>query len=299
MIVPDLPELLALAAAARETVLPLARAAQGSLQGVHVSAHRGRGLEFQEVRPYVPGDDVRAIDWRVTARRGRPHTKLFREERERPLWLLADLDPGMFFGTRRQTKSAVVVRACAFLAWVAFQRGDRVGAVIAAGREPRILPPRARERGVAELLGALLRHQPTAPAAPTPDNLAKALRSLAHLAHPGSAIIALSDFASLDRECEALWSGLAARSEPSLVWVSDNLEEQGLPGGRFRVGLPGRTIAVDADRIRPAWQQVWREREERINRLAQQSGHNVIRLRTSESVPEALRAALQAWRFAA
>ena len=299
MILPDLAELLSLAAAARESALPLARLAQGSLQGSHLSAHRGRGLEFQEVRPYVAGDDVRAIDWRVTARRGRPHTKLFREERERPLWLLADLDPGMFFGTRRQTKSAVVVRACAFLAWVGFQMGDRVGAIIASGQEPRILPPRARERGVAELLGSLLDGQPTAPAVPTKDNLAKALRRLAHLARPGSAIIALSDFANLDEECGALWSALAAHSESRLLWVTDDLEEQGLPGGRYRVGLPGRSLAIDGERVRAAWQRAWQEREARLNRLAQQSGTLVVRLRTRESVPEALRESLQAWRFAA
>lgn len=299
MILPDLAELISFAGMAREAALPLARVAQGSLQGTHLSAHRGRGLEFQEVRPYVAGEDVRTIDWRVTARRGRPHTKLFREERERPLWLVADLDPGMFFGTRRQTKSAVVVRACAFLAWVAFQMGDRVGAVIATGQEPRILPPRARERGVAELLGSLLDGQPTAPSPPTADNLTKALKRLGHLVHPGSAVMVLSDFASLDEECAALWSGVAARNESRLLWVTDDLEEQGLPSGRYRVGVPSRSFVVDADRLRPAWQRAWQEREVRINRLAQQSGTALVRLRTSESVPEALRTSMQAWRFAA
>src|SRR6202012_43382 len=98
--------------------------------GAHRSAHRGRGLEFQEVRPYVSGDDPRTIDWRVTARRGRPHTKLFREERERPVWLLVDLQPGLFFGTRRQLKSALAVRTAALLAWIASLDDDRVGAVI-------------------------------------------------------------------------------------------------------------------------------------------------------------------------
>ena len=101
------------------------------MRGVIAAAQRGRGLEFQEVRPYVSGDDPRTIDWRVTARRGKPHTKLFREERERPVWLLADLNARMFFGTRRQLKSTVVVRAAALLAWSAALGGDRVGAVVA------------------------------------------------------------------------------------------------------------------------------------------------------------------------
>lgn len=296
---PDLPELLSLAAPARSSVLPLVRVAQGSLLGGHRSTHRGRGLEFQEVRPYVAGDDVRAIDWRVTARRGRPHTKLFREERERPLWLLADLNPGMFFGSRLQTKSGVVVRACAFLAWVAFQMGDRVGVIIADGGEPHIVPPRAHQRAVAEILGALLRKQPAAPATPSRGNLLNALRQLTRLVRPGSAIMAISDFADLDAECETLWSGMAAHSESRLLWVTDDLEKHGLPSGRYTVGLPGRSVTVDGDRLRPAWQRTWQDRQARITRLAQQLGSPIIQLRTSVPVAEALRASLQDWRFVA
>src|SRR3546814_15399654 len=86
-----------------------ARHAQG--QGGQRSAQRGRGLEVEEVRPYAVGDDARSIDWRVTARRGRLHTKLYREDRERPVWLLVDLHPGLFFGSRRQLKSALLLLA--------------------------------------------------------------------------------------------------------------------------------------------------------------------------------------------
>jgi uncharacterized protein (DUF58 family) len=299
MILPDLAELLSLPASARLSTALKARTAQGPLQGGHRSPHRGRGLEFQEVRPYVAGDDVRVIDWRVTARRGRPHTKLFREERERPVWLLADLDAGMFFGSQRQPKSAVVVRACAVLAWVASHAGDRVGAVIAGSTECRILPPRGQRRGVVELLGALVEMQPTFPGEPKPRNLSVALRSLAYLVRPGSAILALSDFAGLDTESESIWSGLAVHSESRLLWITDNLEEQGLPNGRYRVGLPNRSMVVDGDQTRPSWQRAWHEREERINRLAQRVGTPVIRLRTSEPIADVLRTSLKTWRFAA
>ena len=299
MILPDLAELLCLPASARLSTLLTARNAQGPLQGNHHSRHRGRGLEFQEVRPYVPGDDVRVIDWRVTARRGRPHTKLFREERERPVWLVADLDPGMFFGSRRQTKSAVAVRACAVLAWVAWQAGDRVGAVIAGSTECRILPPRTQQRGAVELLGALVEMQPRSPGGPRPGNLSAALRSLAYLVRPGSAILALSDFAGLDAESESIWSALASHSESRLIWITDPLEEHGLPSGRYRVGLPDRSRVLDGDHMRPSWQRTWQEREARINRLAQRLGTSPIQLKTSQPVADALRAALKTWRLAA
>lgn len=299
MILPNLAELLCLPASAHLSTLRTARSAQGPLQGAHQSPHRGRGLEFQEVRPYVAGDDVRVIDWRVTARRGRPHTKLFREERERPVWLLADLDAGMFFGSRRQTKSAVVVRACALLAWVASQAGDRVGAVIAGSAECRILPPRGQQRGVVEVLGSLVEMQPTSPGEPRPRNFSVALRSLTHLVRPGSALLAVSDFAGLDTESESIWSGLAVHSESRLLWVTDTLEKHGLPTGRYHVGLPNRSITVDGDQIRPSWQRAWHEREEQINRLAQRLGTPVIQLKTSEPVAETLRACLETWGRAA
>jgi uncharacterized protein (DUF58 family) len=299
MMLPDLAELLSLSAAARLTTLRTTRSAQSALHGGHRSAHRGRGLEFQEVRPYVAGDDVRAIDWRVTARRGRPHTRLYREERERPVWLLADLDPGLFFGSRLQPKSAVVVRACAFLAWVASQAGDRVGAVIAGAGECRIVPPRAQQRGVVALLGALIDMQPRAPGPPNPQNLPTALRNLASLARPGSAILALSDFAGLDFEMQSTWSRLAAHSELRLVWVTDELEKRGLPDGRFRVGLPQRSVLIDGRQIRAAWQRAWNEREARIGLLAQRLGTPVIQLGTHQQVADSLRASLEAWRPAA
>jgi uncharacterized protein (DUF58 family) len=178
VILPDLTELLALRGVARRLRLSSRRPARSMHTGAHRSIQRGRGLEFQEVRPYVAGDDPRSIDWRVTARRGRPHTKLFREERERPVWLLADLHAGMFFGTRKQLKSAVVLRAAALLAWTAAAGGDRVGAVVIGSSSSRIVPPRAREAGVLPVLATLLDMQPTAPRAPGQQSLNEGLRAL-------------------------------------------------------------------------------------------------------------------------
>src|ERR1700689_2185101 len=172
---PALEELLALRAAARTLSLRAQGPARALLLGSHRSAHHGRGLEIEEVRPYVAGDDPRSIDWRVTARRGRVHTKLFREERERPVWLLVDLQPGMFFGSRIQMKSALAVRAAALLAWIAVAGGDWIGAVIRNGAQTRCLPPRTREAGVLPLLTELIALQPRAPAMPVAHNLRAAL----------------------------------------------------------------------------------------------------------------------------
>jgi uncharacterized protein (DUF58 family) len=294
MIVPDLEELLALRGAAHGLSLHGRKAARAALLGAHSSAQRGRGLEFQEVRPYVPGDDPRNIDWRVTARRGRPHTKLFREERERPVWLLVDLQPGLFFGTRRQLKSALAVRTAALLAWIASLGDDRVGAVIAHGAaQIRILPARARQTGVLQLLEALLQCQPRAPGQPAPLALEEALRALLPLVRPGSQILAISDFAGLRPEATSLWTALAAHADLRLFWVTDALEEAGLPNGRFRAGLPGRLRILDGLRTRERWRQAWRERETRVAALSQHIAAPIVRLDTREPVEAVLRPLLQ------
>jgi uncharacterized protein (DUF58 family) len=298
-------DLLALRGAAQGLRLQSRRLTRMVHAGSHLSAQRGRGLEFQEVRPYVSGDDPRTIDWRVTARRGKPHTKLFREERERPVWLLADLNRSMFFGTRRQLKSTVVVRAAALLAWSAALAGDRVGAVVVGASTSRIIPPRAREAGVLPVLGALQEMQPEGPG-PMSDGLTPGLRSLAPLIHPGSLVLVLSDYASLDsradtleRDSTAQWAALAVHNEFRLFWVTDPLEKQALPNGRFRIGIPGRTVSVDGAAIRGAWVEKWRAREALIQQLATSIHAPVTQLDTSEPVEDVLRALLSGRRTAA
>lgn len=293
MLIPTLEELLALRGAAHDLTLKGRGRARAALLGAHSSAQRGRGLEFQEVRPYVAGDDPRNIDWRVTARRGRPHTKLFHEERERPVWLLVDLQPALFFGSRRQLKSAAAVRAAALLAWTAALGGDRVGGVIGAGTgRVRILPARARLAGVLPLIEALLAAQPIAPAPPAPGTLEGILRAGAPLIRPGSQVLAVSDFAAVGEQHESLWAGTAAHSDIRLFWVTDPLEAQGLPDGRFRAGVPGRLTLLDGARSRTRWVQAWNEREARVRRLAQRCAAPAARLDTSQSVESVLRAML-------
>jgi uncharacterized protein (DUF58 family) len=294
-----LSDLLAIRGSAQGLRLQAGRAARTPHSGSHRSTQRGRGLEFQEVRPYVLGDDPRSIDWRVTARRGKPHTKLFREERERPVWLLADLNAAMFFGTRRQLKSTVVLRAAALLAWSAALGGDRVGAVVAGTSSYRLVPPRAREAGVLPVLAALLEMQPSAPAPVAADSLSAGLKALTPLIHPGSLVLALSDFASLDSGTDAQWSALALHNEFRLFWVTDPLESQALPNGRFRIGMPGRSVSIDGASIRSAWIAKWRDREAHVEQLARHIRAPLTRLDTSETVESVLRALLIGRRTAA
>jgi len=294
MIIPDLAELAALRGAARGLSLHARHPAIAQLQGGHRSAQRGRGLEFEEVRLYAEGDDARTIDWRVTARRGRLHTKLFREERERPVWLVADLHAGLFFGSQRQLKSSLLLRSAALLGWVAALGGDRVGAVIpdrahgASGNMPLIFPPRAREAGILPILEALIDAQPRAPGRPDGDGLHQALATLRPLLKPGSLILILSDFAHLDPASEDLLAGASVHNEIRLLWLVDPLERQGLPDGAFRVGLPDRLWWLDGENSRAAWQEAWNAREQRMAAFAMRLNLPFNRLSTRDDVLETL-----------
>ena len=289
MILPDLAELVALRGPAHGLSLHAHRPALAQLLGSHRSAQRGRGLEFEEVRPYAPGDDARNIDWRVTARRGRPHTKLFREERERPVWLLADLHPGLYFGSRRQLKSTLLLRAAALLAWVAVLGGDRLGAVIATGdNPPRIFPPRGREAGVLPVIEALVEAQPQAPAVPAVDSLNTALAALRPLLQPGSLVLVLSDFSGLDERTDTALTALTAHSDCRLLALTDPLERNGLPAGLYRAGLPGRLWWLDGADSRDAWQAKWAARQQRLDALARRLSLPLTRLDTADAVTETL-----------
>ncbi len=298
MILPDLAELVALRGAAQGLSLHAHRPALARLQGGHRSAQRGRGLEFEEVRLYAPGDDARSIDWRVTARRGRPHTKLFREERERPVWLLIDLHAGLYFGSRRQLKSALLLRAAALLGWVAVAGGDRLGAVIANGQgAPRIFPPRARQAGVLPVLEALVETQPRTPAAPVATGLNSALATLRPLLQPGSLVLVLSDFSGLDSNTETALSASTVHCDYRLLQITDPLERTGLPAGAYRVGLPGRLWWLDGERSRAPWQAAWLAGERRLDELARRLNLPLNRLDTAEAVTDSLSALLRepAW----
>ena len=112
--------------------------------GLHKSVYKGRGMDFAESRPYQPGDDIRTIDWRVTARSGRVHTKVFEEEREKPVMVWVDLRPAMFFATRGRFKAVIATEVAALLLWKTLDEGDRIGGVIQNGQHVELKPSRSR-----------------------------------------------------------------------------------------------------------------------------------------------------------
>jgi hypothetical protein len=145
---------------------------------------------------------------------------------------------------------------------------------------------------VLPVLNALLQLQPRAPAAPWPHALREALTQVAPLVHPGSLILAISDFADESSTDEIEWSRLAAHAECRLFWITDRLEERGLPDGRFRGGLPGRLVPLDGAASRSKWQGHWQERRGRVQSLATSLRLPLTRLDTADPVERQLQGAL-------
>lgn len=263
--------------------------------GAHRSAHLGRGMEFAGVRPYQPGDDVRSLDWRHTARHGRPYTKLFHEERECPVLVLADQGPSMRFGSRVTFKSVAGARAAALLAWAAVEAGDRVGgAVRDALLGLHVVRPEARERG-ALALARQLAIEPSRGQALAPG-LLEPLQGLARLARPGTFVAIVSDFCTLDEAAEQELVRLARHASIALVQVFDALEAEPPPAGLYRVSDGRRDEILDlrTDEARAAYGKPFRDRRARLAAISRRTGAPLIELATHDDPLRAL-SALFGW----
>lgn len=239
-------DLIGLRFRAQRLALGIARRARHSLIGAHGSRFRGRGMEFAESRIYQPGDDVRSIDWRVTARTGRPHTKLFQEERERPVILLVDLGASMFFGTRTAYKSVLAAETAALIAWAAMGGGDRIGALVAGRSHHLEVEPVSGRRGVLRVLRALaaLSRQESNDEEQQ-IKLCDSLLRARHVARPGSLLVVISDFYDLDEEAAAQLSRMRQHNDMLACWIHDGLEIAPPPPGRYEVSDGWQTATLD------------------------------------------------------
>jgi uncharacterized protein (DUF58 family) len=210
-------------------------------------------MEYAESREYSVGDDARHIDWRLTARSGKPHTKLFQAERERLTLIVADTAPSLYFGTRVRFKSVQAARAGAVAAWVAIRDGDRVAALRGSNSEAPV-PPAAGPRGALRVLDALVRWY----ARPQGDDagLTVALDHARRLLRPGSRVIVLADPASIASVPEQRWPALSMHNEVVVLLLTDPLEVVPPPAA-----LPFRSgdRRIDLDLSTAAQRQRWRQ----------------------------------------
>jgi uncharacterized protein (DUF58 family) len=280
-------------AAGRASTVPAGRV-RTAHWGNDPSVFHGRGMEYDESRPYQPGDDVRTIDWRVLARTGRVHTKLFCEDRERPTLLLIDARASMRFGTRDSFKSVLAARAAAALAWDAVDAGERVGGVVL--RPSRLVGVPAH-RGRSRLL-AFLRSISEATGEETdaePPTLARGLRFLSRSARPGARIFLFSDFADLDEEAERQMVRLGQRCDLTALLIHDPLEVEAPDGPGYRVSDGDRVVHLPTQdhAWRRQYTEVFAERRRRIEDLCSRQRAGFLALCTGEEYRARLRGLIQ------
>ena len=239
------------------------------LSGQHASQLRGRGLNFLELRAYEAGDDVRRIDWKVTARTRKPYSRIFTEERERTVLLVVDQRRSMFFGSRYNMKSTTAAEIAAMAAWRVLHAKDRVGAILIgdAGME-LIRPHRSRDR-VLRIFECIVRFnqqlswKSNVPA--DPSGLNKALRRVAELVSHDALVIQITDGHGIDDETRKLNATIAAHNDLIFARVFDPLEVQLPLGSGYFVTDGRRQTPIDADaKLQDRFAQQINEQVERV-----------------------------------
>lgn len=263
-------------------------------------------MAFAEVRQYQPGDDIRSIDWRVTARRQTPHTKLYEEERERPVILICDFNRTLFFGSQGAYKQVRCAQLAALIAWLGLWAGDQIGGIVFSEQGIVVIRPARRKKSVLRLLDTLaqFQHGPdtlqttsgaqTDAGAPGAIDLDRALQEARRVAHTGSRIFVISDFLTITDETSGLLGALARHNSVTALRVVDPLE-QALPGkGRFAVAGPNGPVWFNGSdhRFQRAFAARVRDHEaaiERCFRTAQVTAYPVI---TGDDPAQSLRGIL-------
>ncbi|WP_288129628.1 DUF58 domain-containing protein [Microbulbifer sp.] len=240
---PEVAPLVRLRHIARQLQLFQPKASKADQAGQMLTRYRGRGMNFEEVRNYQPGDDVRSIDWRVTARTGKTHTKLFQEERERPVVILLDLRSPMFFGSQNAFKSVAASAIASALAWSGLHHGDRIGALLFSDQSVETVRPRrshhavlASIHGMVAAAGAL--NSPVSASGYQPIKIL--LEEARRIARPGSALFLVSDCHDLDASSEQALYLLTRHADLQVLRITDPLER----------ALPDQPLTVSDGRQR-------------------------------------------------
>ena len=288
-IVVDVEELIAVRLKSKNILHKPTKKVISYNSGSYRSPFRGRGMEFDELRLYQEGDDIRCIDWRITAKTGVVHTKLFHEERERPVLVLADLRPQMRFATKVAFKSVIAAKIGAMIGWSALENKDRIGGlVISASKSVMLAPHRSRKK----LMGFL---KALSDASLDSNNksgvsLSKALSELKTIALTGSMVFVVSDFSDYNEDVAKQLLYLNAHTDVVCIKVYDTLEKTPPPPDVYRIS-DGKNIAImraDDKNWRDAYIKFFEEKEQKIRLFCNKYRISFITVRTDDDIYETI-----------
>lgn len=258
------------------------RAVASRFAGPELSVFRGRGMELEDLRVYQPGDDVRHMEWRATARSGRPITKVFREERQRLVYLVVDRSPTMAFGTRREIKAATAARVAALLAFSALADQERVAGVVWNGEDEQSFPSSRSLDSALRLLHAAVAPIPPDQAAGGSLN---ALQRLDRAVERGSSIYLISDFHHFHENRLPVLRHLAERCDITAVQITDPAELQLGQAGKMRFRAPDgglHIVNTDDVRLRERYAAVMAERQAGLKQALHGAGVDLVRVSTHD-----------------
>ncbi|EIM25376.1 DUF58 domain-containing protein [Microvirga lotononidis] len=255
------------------------------LTGPHASRLRGRGLNFEELRPYYPGDDTRTIDWNATARLREPFIRVYTEERDRAVMLLVDQRLSMFFGSHRATKSVAAAEVAAASAWRVTSLGDRIGAVVFSDDGAVTVKPQARDAGATAVINAVAELNRALPGRiaghATPGALNDALRRAAPFLKHDGLLCLITDAAGADQETVERVTALTAHNDVLSVFVYDPLEADLPPIGPVVVAEANRQMEIDLSStdLRTRFAQDFARRRRQIERFSRKRSIPVLPIR--------------------
>ncbi len=265
------------------------------LSGSHASRLRGRGLNFEELRNYLPGDDTRLIDWKVTARTRIPHVRVYTEEKDRTVWLLVDQRMSMFFGSRWKMKSVTAAEAAAIAAWRVLSTGDRVGALVYDDSEISIIPAHRSQDRVVQILKTIVEknHAMTVASTcmPGPGMLNQALHRVAAMARHDCLICVIGDGTGINADTQKYVTRLTEHNDVMYVFVYDPLEQTMPRAGRlvFSDGREQLEINSEQSALRKSYANSFQQRIERMKSTSRQHSIPLLMVDTATPVLDQVR----------
>ncbi|WLH48659.1 DUF58 domain-containing protein [Pseudomonas beijingensis] len=289
----SLSELIEMRHRVREVQLFSTPGQRSPLIGLHHSKLRGRGVDFDQVRVYQAGDDVRTIDWRVTARTQEPHTKLFHEERERPIFIMIEQSHRLFFGSGLMFKSVLAAQAASLIGWAALGHNDRVGGLVFGNNTHYEVKPRRSKQSLLQLLNRLVRVNQSlhTEGEPDRDSFGIALRRAREVLRPGSLVIVICDERALSDSAEQQLSLLSRHCDLLLLPLSDPLDHALPAAGLLRFAQRDAQLELDTlnFELRQAYRAQAEARQARWELLAQKLRILMMPLSTQGDMVEQLR----------
>ena len=269
------------------------------LSGRHASRLRGRGLNFEEIRRYLAGDDIRNMDWKVTARTRKPHVRVYTEERDRPVLLVVDQRITMFFGSRGTMKSVTAAETAALAAWRVFSAGDRVGAVVFNDSDLTVVKPHRSQGQVLRILRAVVEKNHGLGVGlgihPAPAMVNAALERAARLAKHDYLVCLIGDATGVDEESVRWVTRLTEHNDVLTGFIYDPLEADLPDSGRIVVGEEELQLEVDTSdsRLRRRYSEDFQKRLDWIREISRRRSIPVLPIHTGEGVAEQVRGLLR------